>query len=136
MSPPPPNRRPPRAVDHNGAVVTQADVERSITRISEELEEQTTILAVQAEEAAVAEVRWKRERAKTRLKKRAEGGYGPAGRATEDECDDSAIVAHGDLLNAYLIAEARYAATRDAMFTKRSQLDALRTIAANIRAQT
>lgn len=115
-------------------VITPAEVERSIMRISTELEEMIGDLTQAADTAKRAEVTWKRNQAMTRITRRRTGGTGPGGRATESEVDDFALNKHGDDYEHYKVSEGVYEALRDAMFTKRAQLDALRTIAANIRA--
>lgn len=131
---PPPSSK--RTVDEAGQIITAVEVERKMLQLSNELEDLTTVLAQQAEAAARAEVAWKKERALTRLRERAMGGTGPGGRATEAEVEDIAIEKHSDLLLEHRLSEGRFDATRDAMKVKQSQVDALRTIAANLRAVT
>lgn len=123
-------------VTDDGEVVSQGEVERSILRLSDRLETMTSELITYAEAAKRAEVNWKRTAAATRIPRRVSGGHGPGGRATEQEIEDHVMVKHADLYEAYKIAEGVYESHRDAMFSVRAQMDALRTIAANIRSQT
>lgn len=125
-----------RAVDEHGEIYTQADVEREILRVSHELEDLTGQLVQLARTAKQAEASYKVAFAKARMMARAEGGSGPSGRTTNDEADDRALSKTEPLYVDYLVKSAVWESTRDAMFTKRSQIDALRTIAANIRAQS
>lgn len=111
-------------------------VESSIMKISNELEELVTDLANRAETAAQAEVTYKVKYAQKRLLARDAPGHGPGGRTSNDEADDRALRDCENELRAHLIAGALYGSLRDAMFTKGRQLEALRTIAANIRAMT
>lgn len=123
-------------VTHDGEILTPAEVERNILRICDELDEMIVDLANAADTAKRSEVAWKRAAAKVRIMRRPLPGNGPGGRTTEGDVEDSAMDKHGDLYEAYKINEGVYEALRDAMFTKRTQIDALRTIAANIRAAT
>lgn len=125
------------AVGFGGEVITAAAVEQRILKLSDELEQMTYDLLRHANTAAEAEVAYKTKFAKTRLRARDSlDGHGPGGRVTNDEADDFTVGACENEYRAYLISQAIHGATRDATFTKRSQIDALRTIAANVRAQT
>lgn len=122
---------------YGGEVITATMVEQRITKLSDELEALTGDLSRFAHTAAVAEVDYKASYAKARLRARDRAdGHGPGGRVTGDEADDHALKECEDAFRAHLIAGAVYSSARDAMFTKGRQLEALRTIAANIRAQT
>lgn len=106
-------------------------------RLSDELETLTETLVRQAADAAESEVDYKILYAKSRLIARDNpDGHGPGGRVSNDEADDLALKVSEREFRAHLIAQAIYGSSRDAMFTKGRQLDALRTIAANIRSQT
>lgn len=117
-------------------ILTAADVERAIARISAEMEDATHDLADLAENMAEAEVSYEVAFAKARIVARDQEGHGPKGRTTNDEADDRAIVQCEALLRDHLIKKAIHGACVEKLRTARSQLDALRTIAANIRAQT
>ena len=156
-TPPPPTARPSRpterpaergrpvrpappervAVGYGGEVITATEVEQKIMKLSNDLEGLTYDLARHSNTAAEAEVNYKVKFARVRLVARDTlEGHGPGGRVSNDEADDHAVKTCEDEFRAHLIAGAVYQATRDAMFTKGRQLEALRTIAANLRSQT
>lgn len=121
----------------HGELLTQGEVEMRIMRLNDQLDDLTTELARLAEAAADAEVEYKKRYHASRVTGRATlDGNGPGGRVTNDECDDFAMEQAGDLFRGYKVTEGAYQAARDALRAKQSQLDALRTIAANIRSQT
>lgn len=124
------------ATGSNGEVLTAVDIERRIMATFDRMEEQVHDLAQKAREAAEAEAAYKSRFAQERLQARSAGGSGPGGRTTNDEADDKALRACSDELTQHLITEALYQAARDALHVRRSQMDALRTIASNLRAQT
>lgn len=138
--PPRPNRAGSapqgRAVTDDGEILTAVDVERMITAASRAMSDLRNVLADQARDAAQKEHDWKLARARARTTLRAAGGEGPGGRATNDEADDYALEKHEDEHLAFVLAEAEYDATKSAVKMVTSQMDGLRTIAANIRAQT
>lgn len=140
MSTPAPRPRPQRpegvAVGHHGEILTATMIEQAIMRLSAEMETLTHDLARRAEASADAEAKYKVKFAQQRLIARDGVGRGPGGRVSNDEADDIAIRACADELRGYLIAGALHGSLRDALFAKRAQMEALRTIAANIRAQT
>lgn len=132
-------RRPPpsgRAITDDGEILTAVDVERMIASASKAMDSLRADLERQAREAAQAEHEWKVARAKARTSMRAMGGNGPGGRATEGECDDYALELHEPEHLAYVLTESLYDSTKSAVRMVTSQMDGLRTIAANIRAQT
>lgn len=135
-TPPPARRREATVVTEDGEILTAVEVEQAITRISNAMERDTLQLARLAEAASKAEVAYKVKFAQERIKARMQPGSGPKGRTTNDEADDMATVACADELAARLAAEAVHGSAVERMRTYRSQLDALRTLAANIRAQT
>lgn len=117
-------------------MLTAVEVEQRIWALSSEMEEMTYDLAERAEAAAEAEAHYKAERAKSRLSARSRPGHGPSGRTTDAEADDVARKENEAALRDYLVKDAIYQATRDALYAKRTQIEALRTIAASIRSQT
>lgn len=121
---------------HARGVLTAAEVERNIMLISTSMENLTNDLVSLANDAAEKEHAYRVAYAKARLVARDGEGHGPKGRTTNEEADDIATVECDALLRARLIAEAIHQAARDTLSTRRAQLDALRTIAANVRAQT
>lgn len=116
--------------------LTPVEVERRIVVLMEDLDRLNDELLVLANNAKEAEVSWKKAKATAGIMLRPQPGHGPGGRTTEGEVEDYVMNKHGDLFRTYKLAEGVYDATRDVIFTKRSQVDAYRTIAANLRAQT
>lgn len=120
------NRRP----------LTQSEVEGEIARLSDAMEDAMDELARRAQGAADAEADYKVAYAKELLKAGTLEGSGPRGRTTVDEREALALGKVEDLFRARLISEAHHNVAQERLRTQRSQIDALRTIAANIRAQT
>lgn len=122
----------------SGEILTAGEVEQRIARASDAMDDLTDDFDQQAIDKAVAEATYKVKFAKERIKHRARpgGGSGPGGRVTNDEADDHATVACEVELMNRLVTEEVLNATDQSLRSLRSQLDALRTLAANIRAQT
>lgn len=106
--------------------LTQAEVENEILRLSARLERQTDELAGLGRLAAEAESNHKALRAQAFLK--AEGTDARRGATAELVTQDSYLRRK--------ISESLYESAKQACRSTEHQLDALRTIAANIRAQT
>lgn len=106
--------------------VTQAEVENEILRLCAKLEKQTDELAGRAVMAAESEANHKVRRARAFLE--AEGTDSKRAAAAE-------VVAH-DAFAKRKATEAIYESMKQAVLSTRVQLDALRTISANIRSQT
>jgi len=105
-----------------------ADVEERIIRLSDVLEEETERYADLAEQRAEAESDYKYRHSRALVE---QAGKIPV--ATKD------AVAHlraSDDYRRWKILEAREKATQQKLIAARSQLDALRTVAANVRAAT
>lgn len=84
--------------------------------------------------AAEAEADWKIAQAKGMIgqAQRTEGG-----RAEAKHTQEARVLAtHGDLFRTYRVSAAVKDGAKEALVTSRSRIDALRTIAANVRAQT
>ena len=107
-------------------MLTQAQVENEIMRLSARLENLTDELAARGRMAAEAEANYKGRHASEYLV--ATGSIAERTAHADVECHD--------LYNRRLISAAMYETTKQACRSTESQLDALRTIAANIRAQT
>jgi hypothetical protein len=107
-------------------MLTQAQVENEILRLSQRLENLTDELAGRARAAAEAEANYKGRHASVYLE--TQGSIAERNARADVECHD--------LFANRLIFAAQYEATKQACRSTESQLDALRTIAANIRAQT
>lgn len=105
---------------------TQVDVEAEILRLSARLEEATDEYARLITLAAEAEVNHKKEWAKATL--RATGG-------TVAEREAEAVLATVDDLMQRKMSEALAGAQKELAHSLRTQLSALQTLAANIRAQ-
>lgn len=104
-------------------------VEEEIYRLSNRLGQITAEVAEAAEAEARAEVAYKRKAARTWLELRSHKGTVPEKEAEVlDRC--------GDEFEAMKVAEAIYRACQESGRNVRSQLDALRTVAANARAGT
>lgn len=116
-------------------VLTQGDVERRIMELDDRLEVETLAYAERVEEAAIAEADWKGAFARSvvRLAATAQPRTPEGSEATRKaKAEDENIGA----LRLYLIAEGRRSASRETLLSLRSQIDAVRTLAANIRSQT
>ena len=107
-------------------MLTQADVEDELVRLSDRLEESTHELAKHMQAYAQAEVNFKRAFAQTFVK--AEGAM--------DLREQIAVLETADERMAWRSAEALKDSTQELCRTYRNQIDALRTIGANVRAQT
>lgn len=118
------------------APLTQAGVEERIVQISDAMEEAVHDLAQFSDEAAEAEVNYKIAFAKAVLKAGMQPGSGRGGKMTEGDKEATATVECENELRARIITEAKKEVQQEAMRTMRSRLDALRTVSANIRAQT
>lgn len=125
-----PNRTPGQRV------ITAVEVEGEIVRISDAMNDELEHLVDVAQQDANAEVAYKVAYAQAVLKASVVSGSGRNGLTTVDERENMAVRDTHELLLAHLVAGRMYEVTKEKLRTQRSQLDALRTIAANIRAQT
>lgn len=112
-------------------IMAQAEIEELIVRLTDEMEEETDRYSVLADEAANAEADYKLGFARAVV-----GLADSQARMTAPERQARAEVAAGAELRLWKIAEARRQATKEALLTLRARLDALRSLAANIRNQT
>lgn len=117
-------------------MLTAAQVEEEIVRISDAMEESVNEYADLAEAAAKAEHAYKVKKAKENLVASTQPGNGKDGRTTVDEREAMVTVACDKELLDHLIADALEASAKEVMRIQSNRLDGLRTIAANIRAQT
>ena len=109
-------------------VLTQVDIEHRIIAITDALDEQTHLYAELADNRAEAEADYKHRHARALVE---QAGKIPV--ATKD------AVAHlraTDDYRRWKVLEARERATQQKLVALRSQLDALRTVAANVRTLT
>lgn len=116
--------------------LTQAEVEGEISRLSSAMEDALDQLARNAIDAAEAEAEYKIKYAQKLLQAGGLEGSGRGGRTTVDEREAIALGQCEPEFRARLIKEAHHGVSQEKLRTMRSQIDALRTIAANIRAQT
>lgn len=125
------------AVTEDGELVTPAYVEKEIVRLSNNMSDVTDGLSQLAQDMANAEVNYKRAWSREMIRARATlDGDGPKGRVTVDQAESFAIEHVHEELLAHLSATAMYDVAKEVLRTTRSQVDALRTIAANQRAQS
>lgn len=112
-------------------ILSQMDIENEITRLSALLEEQTHEFGTVLSERARAEGEYRVEYARVFTTLR----MGP-NKMSEETCKQQATVDVGELLTRRLGAEARERYLEEQCRSLRSQLDAVRTLSANVRAQT
>lgn len=106
--------------------ISQVDIEHEIIRLTAVLEEETERYAVLIEDASKKESRYKAEFAKAYLN--AQGSIEERRQWSEYQCADESY--------SYRIADALAKASKESMNSIRTNLSALQTLAANIRAQT
>lgn len=111
-------------------MLTQVEIERQIMGIVDALEGETERYADVAQLAAECEAEYKLKAARAWVAMASQGRSITAG-----ERQARADLAAGDELRAWKIAEARRAACREVLLSMRGRLDALRTLAANLRHQ-
>ena len=106
-------------------VLTQAEVEHRIIRLSDELEELTELFVLQSQERAEAESDYKYKHARALIEQ--------SGKVTVSAREAVAHLRAANDFRTWKLCEAKEKATQSKMTAIRSQLDALRTIAANVR---
>lgn len=114
------------------SLLTAGQVENQILRISDELDDETHRYAQVAEMAAEAEANFKGAYHRAFL----EAADADGARVTVPEREARAHLAADEAFRVWKIMEARQDAGKQAQQSMRARLDALRTIAANIRAQS
>lgn len=112
-------------------MMNQGQVEHAIAVACEALEEATEHYRDVSQRAAEAEADYKREQAYTMIAMIEHG----AGKTAQERA--ARVDAHvSDVRRTYLLADAERHSTRESLLSLRSRLEALRTLSANIRAQT
>ncbi len=106
--------------------ISQYEIEENIVRLVEELEEETENFAITARDHAKKEALHKTKWAQAYLK--AEGSV--------KERESWSEYRNSDSLFDVKIAEALMKSKREKLHSLRTSIDALRTLAANVRAQT
>lgn len=109
-------------------MLTQADTERRIIYLTDVLDEQTALYADLAEQRAEAEAAYKYRQARALVEQ--------AGKVSVAMKEAVAHLRGAEEYRAWKVLEARERATQQKLTALRSQLDALRTIAANVRVST
>lgn len=112
-------------------ILTQGQIEQQIMEVAEALEEQTHLYADLADAAAVAEADYKLSYARAVVSMAAQ----PL-KLTAPEKSARAELSAAQELREWKLADARLKSTKEALVALRSRLDALRTLGANVRAQT
>lgn len=112
-------------------LITQAEVEEQIMSLSNDLEAATDLYGDQAEEAAEREYDYKHRHA-SRIVKLADDGRKMTAPVRAAMADLEASTE----FRLHLLAKARKETTKEAMLSLRHRIDAMRTLAANVRYQT
>ena len=112
-------------------MVHQGDIEAEILRLSDLLEEATGELATASEEAAHGEADYRVAYARAYLKSRS--GHE---KLTDKIREAEATVEVADELTVYKVAAAKQLGLQEKCRQLRAQLDAVRTLSANVRGQT
>lgn len=110
-----------------GKPLHPVEIENELIRLGNELETLTEELGKQGESVGRWEVDYKRARAKARLRSDKKSG---------EDRDAEAVLASIGEYESFRAGSAIYDAMRDRSYTIRVQIEILRTIAANVRAQT
>ncbi len=111
-------------------VLTQAEIENEILRVTNELEQQTYTFADVADLAATAEADYKLRYARAVVTLSTQSKMTAADKAARAE------LAAAEQLREWKVADARLKSTKEALLSLRARLDALRSLSANVRAQT
>lgn len=112
-------------------LLTQADIEKEIMRLSDALEEETYRYANVSDSAAEAEAEYKLVHARATIKV-ADENRGDR-QVTVNEREALAHSAASDQFRRSNVQAAAAKASREHLLSLRSRLDALRTLAANVR---
>lgn len=112
-------------------LITQGEVEQQIMSLSTNLEEATDLFGELADEQAEREYEYKLRHA-SRIVKLADDGR----KLTAPVRAAMADLEASSELRLYLLAKARKETTKEAMLSLRHRIDAMRTLAANVRYQT
>lgn len=114
------------------STLTQGEVEEQILDLCDAMERETHAYDEVAHAAAVAEADYKLRLSRALI---SIANSGPA-RITAAERQARAEVTAAEELRIWKITEARRAACKESLLSLRARLDALRSLSANIRAQT
>ncbi len=114
-------------------MLTQADIEERIIETVDALDELTHEFAEIGRTAALAEVEYRRNKAMMTLAVIQQPSGKPISAKERDARIDLASI---ESKESHEVTAAALEATREALRTHRTRLDSLRTLAANVRAQT
>lgn len=131
-----PPANPPRRRDRDTTDWTPVMVEREIVGLVDDMEDATADLIDMAKAKAEAEAAYKSAYAKAWLKAKASPGKGRSGQTTDGEAEQKARDAVEKEYLDHLVTEAKHGAQVEVLRSMRSSIEALRTVAANIRDQT
>jgi hypothetical protein len=112
-------------------LITQGEIEELILRIADEMETETERYSDLATVAADAEADYKLRAARALISM----ANAPQKMTAADRQARAEVIA-ADELRTWKLSEARRQATKEALLTLRARLDALRSLAANVRHQT
>ena len=113
--------------------LAQVEIERAIIDLCDDLEATTEEFARISDEQAIAENDYKRKLTRALVSLGSVGVMPDGRKSTAEWREAQAAVTAEDECQRYRILDARLRATKEALTTKRARLDALRTIAANVR---
>jgi hypothetical protein len=114
-------------------LLTQGEIEQRIMAHAAELAEETERYSVVAENAATAEADYKQAYAIALVHVANETADRKTSAADREA---HAQIATGDKLRVWKITDARLRASKESLTSIRTSMDALRTLSANVRAQT
>jgi len=115
--------------------LSQVEVESRIGALCDELEEQNELYSALCDQEAAAENAYKRTYHRAIIVHSERSTMADGRKVTVSWIEAQAHLASEDSEAVYRVKGAALRATKEALTTKRAQLDALRTLAANIRGQ-
>lgn len=121
---------------HRNANLSLADVERHLVDVADALEDETRRYATLSDAAAEAEAEYRQASALHTIALSQNRPQDPALKLTAAERQARIDANTSDLFRGWRLADARRAASREMMLTLRARIEALRTLAASLRAQT
>ena len=125
-------------------VLSQGEIEAAIMSLSDSLEDLTTEYTTRSDAAAEAETDYRLAYYRAIIAMKASGVNLPDSdgvlvhhfRPSEKLCEAIAVADSADLFRAYKVTAAAADSTKQAIYTRRERLNALRTLAANVRSLT
>lgn len=125
-------------------VLSQGEIEAAIMSLSDSLEDLTTEYTTRSDAAAEAETDYRLAYYRAIIATKASGVNLPDSdgvlvhhsRPSEKLCEAIAVADSADLFRAYKVTAAAADSIKQAIYTRRERLNALRTLAANVRSLT